>query len=74
MQRLSSQGAGNDERREYNGGPLQAVDQSLPPGLPPRGLEGGAWVAGLLGVLELGAGAGAGTAPPLKIDSDGTLF
>jgi hypothetical protein len=52
----------------------QALDQSLPPGLPPRGLEGGAWVAGLLGVLELGAGAGAGTAPPLKIDSDGTLF
>ena len=50
----------------------QALDQSLPPGLPPRGLEGGAWVAGLLGALELGAGAG--TAPPLKIDSDGTLF
>ena len=50
----------------------QALDQSPPPGLPPRGPEGGAWVAGLLGELELVAGVG--TAPPLKIDSDGTLF
>lgn len=49
----------------------QALDRFAPQqGLAPRGLEGGAWVAGLLRALELGAGA----APPLKIDSDGTLF
>ena len=49
----------------------QALDRpALQQGPSQRGLEGGSWVAGLLWALALGAGA----APPLKIESDGTLF
>ena len=32
LQRLSSQGTGDDERWKYDGGPLEAVNQALKPG------------------------------------------